>query len=163
MPEITRNKINRNSVRKITSKLLEDCQIINTPVRLSAVLKHIGLDAIKADPKMIDVTKISAFIDLDEKFIVYSDNDPTVRKRFSVAHEIGHYLLNHTTTNHALNLNSTDPTETEANIFAAELLMPYEWLKKDMSWNSTIPNLAQKYWVSQEAMGWRLSKTSGLL
>lgn len=163
MRENSRSKINRNSIRKITSKLLQNCQIVNPPVKLSTILKHLGLDAIKADPKMIDITKISAFIDLEEKIIVYSDNDPTVRKRFSIAHEIGHYLLNHTTSNHTLNLNSADPTEAEANIFAAELLMPYEWLKKDMSWNSKIPDLAKNYWVSQEAMGWRLYKTKVLL
>lgn len=163
MRENSRSKINRNSIRKITLKLLQDCQIKNPPVKLSIILRHLGLDAIKADPKMIDTTKISAFIDLEDKFIVYSDSDPTVRKRFAIAHEVGHYVLNHTTPNHVLNLNSTDPKETEANIFAAELLMPYEWLKKEMSWNSKIPLLAQEYWVSQEAMGWRLYKTSSLL
>ncbi len=163
MREVSRNKINRNSIRKKASLLLQECQISNPPVKLSIILKHLGIDAIKADPRMIDVTKISAFIVLEEKLIVYSDSDPTVRKRFGVAHEIGHYILNHNTPNHSLNLASTDPKETEANIFASELLMPYDWLKKDMSWNTKIPDLAKKYWVSQEAMGWRLYKTSNLL
>lgn len=163
MKEVSRNKINRNSIRKKATQLLQECQISNPPVKLSIILRHLGLDVIRADPKMIDTKKISAFIDLEDKFIVYSDSDPTVRKRFAIAHEVGHYLLNHITPNHGSNLNSDDPKETEANIFAAELLMPYEWLKKDISWNSKIPDLAKKYWVSQEAMGWRLYKTSNLL
>lgn len=153
MREASRNKINRNSIRKKTFQLLQECQISNPPVKLSIILRHLGLDVIKADPKMIDTKKISAFIDLEDKFIVYSDSDPTVRKRFAIAHEVGHYFLDHITPNHVSNLNSDDPKEIEANIFAAELLMPYEWLKKDISWNSKIPDLAKKYWVSQEAMG----------
>lgn len=163
MREASRNKINRNSIRKKTTQLLQECQISNPPVKLSIILRHLGLDVIRADPKMIDTKKISAFIDLEDKFIVYSDSNPTVRKRFAIAHEVGHYLLNHIIPSHVSNLNSDDPKETEANIFAAELLMPFEWLKKDMSWNSKIPDLAKKYWVSQEAMGWRLYKTSNLL
>lgn len=163
MKKVSRNKINRNSIRKKATQLLQECQISNPPVKLSIILRYLGVNAIKADPRMIDVIKISAFIVLEEKLIVYSDSDPTVRKRFGVAHEIGHYILNHNTPNHSLNLTSADPKETEANIFASELLIPYEWIKKDMSWDSKIPDLAKKYWVSQEAMGWRLYKSSNLL
>lgn len=163
MIEELRNKINRNSIRKITYKLLADCQITNPPVKLSIILKHLDLEAIKADPKIIDTSKISAFIDIEDKLIVYSDSDPTVRRRFSVAHEIGHYLLNNGTPGHVLNLNSKDPVEIESNTFAAELLIPYDWIKKDMSWDSTILKLAEKYWVSEEAMGWRLFQAGNLL
>lgn len=54
----------------------------------------------------------------NEHIIFYNPNYYLPRVRFSIAHEIGHLLLEHNT-----NL-STDKIETEANAFAARLLMP---------------------------------------
>jgi len=61
-------------------------------------------------------------------------------------------------------LNSKNPKEIEANMFAAELLLPFEWIKSDMrSGRVGIKQLARKYWVSEEAMGWRLFQSDALL
>lgn len=63
------------------------------------------------------------------KIIVNKDTKYVPRKRFSIAHEIGHYLLGHMNHFHydndgTLNIYRKGSQEAEANEFASELLMP---------------------------------------
>lgn len=104
---------------------------------------------------------------------LHSDN----RKRFTIAHELGHLHL-HSDEVHfderaplarrdGLSSKATDPKEIEANQFAAELLMPSGMLhgslsalqdsEPDISVESAIEFLAGRYLVSQLAMTHRLT------
>jgi Zn-dependent peptidase ImmA (M78 family) len=60
--------------------------------------------------------------------IEYNARDSLVRQRFTIAHELGHFALNHgprpRDSAEAFSLSNYDPLESEANKFAAELLMP---------------------------------------
>ena len=82
-------------------------------------------------------------------------------QRFSIGHEIGHYLL------HAdgfvfsphedpeSELYSEDPTselEWEANYFSSVLLVPPRWLRKDVDAGLMPPELANRYLVSKEVI-----------
>ncbi len=49
--------------------------------------------------------------------------------------------------------------ETEANSFAAELLMPLEMIKRDCSKKFNLDDLARRYTVSKEAICYRLMDT----
>lgn len=154
---------NRKKARSIASKLIKDCIISKPPIRLATVLKFLNIHIYKGDPTQPFLKKISAFIDLEDKLIVYNPEHHVVRQRFSVAHELGHYLMKHSIKNDVFSLHSKDLREIEANIFAAELLIPFGWIKKDLkSFNASIPELAGKYWVSEEAMGWRIAKSDVL-
>jgi Zn-dependent peptidase ImmA (M78 family) len=55
-----------------------------------------------------------------------NDDRPVTRKRFSLAHEIGHFALNHGPLSFLSNfIDARDiKQEREANKFASELLMP---------------------------------------
>jgi len=158
---------NKLKARSIAKRLLQRCEVDSPPVRLSKIVSHLEISVVKGDPQKLAVLKtkeISAIVDLEGKIVVYNDKHPIVRKRFSVAHELGHYLMGHTIRNDIFNINSKDPREVEANMFAAELLMPFDWLKADMRVSGMkIRELAKKYWVSEEAMGWRLLKSDALL
>ena len=61
--------------------------------------------------------------------IFYNQTEPNYRIRFSMMHELGHYLLGH-----EMNLSINDPLygvqETEANCFAAQVLMPEQLLRE---------------------------------
>lgn len=61
--------------------------------------------------------------------IFYNNEEPEYRIRFSIGHELGHYLLDH-----KMNLSKDDPLyqkqETEANCFAAQLVMPEQILRQ---------------------------------
>ncbi|MFO0726468.1 MAG: ImmA/IrrE family metallo-endopeptidase [Myxococcota bacterium] len=70
------------------------------------------------------------------RIVVNKDLKQVGKARFVVAHEFGHYLQEsrtsqaHLITDTSLvSLYQSDPQETAANIFAAELLMPERWLR----------------------------------
>lgn len=100
---------------------------------------------------------------------IYIDvDDPLVRRRFTCAHELGHYIRH---------LNSPNGDDTEmafidyrgplasrgvsddemyANAFAAALLMPEDAVRTMHSTGAPSYVLAQQFSVSPEAMGYRL-------
>lgn len=103
-----------------------------------------------------------------------NSSDATSRQRFTVAHELGHLLLHEDTSLHIderfpiglrtrISGLAVDEREVEANQFAAELLMPLEFVRKDVDFlrgtdvDVAIAKLARKYKVSIEAMTIRLS------
>jgi len=101
-----------------------------------------------------------------------------VRKRFTVAHELGHFLLEHVDRDHVdweftvirrdgLSSEAQDDQEIAANFFAANLLMPRHILRKDVENykgfdgeirldDTDILILARRYRVSEAAMRFRL-------
>ena len=85
------------------------------------------------------------------------------RQRFTIAHELGHLLLRHTKGYGVFNLDSKDVNEKEANIFAAELLIPSNMLKNDIRKRIKDPKvLARRYEVSIEAMWWQILNTGSV-
>lgn len=93
-----------------------------------------------------------------------NSNHSKNRQRFTIAHELGHFLLGHKiddTLKEEL-LDRPINQEREADEFAGELLMPRDFLKKDLENRKeklTIPLLAQQYSVSEQAMSIRLLRT----
>jgi transcriptional regulator with XRE-family HTH domain len=99
-------------------------------------------------------------------FIGVNSHQAPVRQRFSVAHELGHFVL-HQSDQHFIDYGVPAAVEGEvpgynweheraANEFAAELLMPAEMVKHDVG-TTSLARLARRYEVSQEAMGFRLA------
>jgi len=111
--------------------------------------------------------------------IIYNSTHPTVRQRFTIAHELGHVLLHAFTSPHAdlgFRVRFRDPDsssgsvreEIEANQFAAELLMPKEAVLReaakvkldfadpDMD-AQKLAHLADKFDVSTTALSFRLA------
>jgi hypothetical protein len=91
-------------------------------------------------------------------------DEPTPRRRFTVAHEIGHHLLH---SDGATVLCRPSDVETargdlrdrerEANRFAAELLMPEELVREAVDRDGPNPiALSARFQVSDVAMGYRL-------
>lgn len=71
----------------------------------------------------------SGQIDSENRVIYLNSMEPDVRQRFTIAHEIGHYALNHSGISNRLKNPEDIATvdiakERSANQFAAELLMP---------------------------------------
>jgi Zn-dependent peptidase ImmA (M78 family) len=88
--------------------------------------------------------------------------DPPHRRRFTIGHELGHYILEHNPVSSAANeWELGDPrqaNEREADIFAAELLMPEEWVREDWKELRNARQMAARYFVSEEAMWYRLEE-----
>lgn len=94
--------------------------------------------------------------------IVVRSSDPYVRRRFTAAHEIAHFLLHRDRVGSSVvddqwyrsNLSSRE--EAEANVLAAEILMPLPLLRGYMSLCQDACTLAKLFKVSEEAMRIRL-------
>jgi Zn-dependent peptidase ImmA (M78 family) len=103
-------------------------------------------------------------------FIGVNETHGEKRNRFTIAHEIGHYLLHSSDALHyddqtKLPLaeayfraeNVDNPNEREANHFAAELLMPGELIERCIQANiKSTRELAVRFKVSEQAMTYRL-------
>ena len=101
------------------------------------------------------------------------------RRRFTIAHEIGHYLLHRGEELHVDRVvngyqiklrdshssEGTEVDEMEANLFAAELLMPIQFIDADLakyaplclSDDDKIKMLSLRYGVSTQALTLRLT------
>ena len=144
--------------RNTARNLIKELKIITPPVFLSPIIKHLKFNASPYDLNE-DISGIQVTMS-DECFILYNKSDHVHRKRFTVAHEIGNFLLNHTNYKQDyFDLFSKDSMEIEANQFAAELLIPLEFLKEELKGWKKAKELALKFWVSKTAMDWRLRET----
>jgi len=105
----------------------------------------------------------------ESRIIAINRNDAPTRRRFSIAHELGHALLGHPSERAALaTIDDEAPPkpvtyprhlEQEANAFAAALLMPYDLLKLSVRTHRSAKALAQLFVVSEAAMVLTLERT----
>ena len=88
------------------------------------------------------------------------------RQRFTIAHEIGHYILGHSPVICVFDDRSADDprqvNEYQANAFASELLMPEGWVKEYWRELQDFQAMAKMFYVSPEAM-FRRVDSAGLL
>lgn len=93
--------------------------------------------------------------------ILVNVNEPKERKVFTIAHELGHYIL-HKTDKYRIDkynyLSNTQEAkdETEANYFAASLLMPKDKFISVLNQTSDMKATAKYFGVSEAAVSIRL-------
>jgi hypothetical protein len=88
--------------------------------------------------------------------------EPAPRRRFTLAHEVGHWVCQVLEGRGApvmcraevVGVGEGKALEREANVFAAEFLMPEEVVRD--RFDGTVTGTAAHFGVSEEAMGWRL-------
>jgi Zn-dependent peptidase ImmA (M78 family) len=147
------------------------------PVNLIAVAKRLGL---VIEPAVLgdDVSGILV-VDGDRGVIGYNRDQSDARQRFTIAHEIGHYVLHRQSQalfidknyqaaffrSHA-SASKSDPREREANSFAAALLMPRIPIEREFKKctllelgndDGPIAIMARMFGVSTQAMTYRLT------
>lgn len=102
--------------------------------------------------------------DGESAVIKFNPSDSAKRQRFTIAHELGHYVLGH---GHAFrdpsshfSMSYYDPREVDANQFAAEILMPEMAVKVLVKQRKIedVAELARIFDVSVNAMSYRLKK-----
>jgi len=171
--------IRRKQIRQLVESLLAQHKIKDGPVPVDMIAQTLGIE-IKLD-KVDD--GLSGFIVRDrqsKKAIIGANKSHHLhRRRFTIAHELGHFLLHEGHTVHLdenrgafrINLRSAesasgeDNDEKEANLFAAELLMPVAFLQQDLLGKDLdllddsdfLDKLARKYKVSVQALTFRLA------
>jgi Zn-dependent peptidase ImmA (M78 family) len=143
------------------------------PRDLTAIAGQLG-----AEIRVLDLAPdISGILyrEADRRVIVANQGHSDARRRFTIAHEIGHLVLHkgeqvHVDSGFRINLRdprsatAEDVEEIEANAFAANLLMPAAWLRADVqdptldaTDSAELEVLAARYQVSPQAMIVRLT------
>lgn len=149
-------KIAREKARNI----LLMYRIIQAPIDIKKIAKLLGFEIVPFD--FPDTISAVIRINGTTKVIGVNKNHVEARQRFSIAHELGHYLSGHENFTHEKKIvvdperKYLDPQyreEQESDDFAAELLMPESMLKKDvLEKDIEVSELAKKYDVSEQAM-----------
>ena len=108
----------------------------------------------------------------DEMTLLVNQGDPPFRKRFSIAHELGHHFLHlmedgeYVDREADLFRSSGPDTDTitnarrkeiQANWFAAAFLMPASEVKYYWGSTQSVERMARIFNVSEEAMGYRIN------
>lgn len=111
--------------------------------------------------------KVEGFTLRDTKVIFIDTKSKPGRQRFTVAHEIGHIVLNHLNEGNNLSIACRDSMsspskanlqEIEANAFAAALLMPEPLVRWAYKISRNAHDLAMFLGVSHQAMERRLKR-----
>ena len=158
-------------LEKKAGDLLQEAGMAQAPVPVDEVARHLGIQVDEADLG----EECSGMLVREEDYAVIgvNVNHHEHRKRFTIAHEIAHYMLHggeayidrplHIDLRAADAGSGTQQEETEANQFAAALLMPADQVRAavaeqpfDPAQDDELPNLAQRFKVSPQAMTTRL-------
>ncbi|MBV6795687.1 ImmA/IrrE family metallo-endopeptidase [Xanthomonas euvesicatoria] len=140
---------------------LADAGLLTVPVNILAIAEFLGLEVIE-EPMADD---LSGYLEVRSGTWVVGVNSlhHRNRKRFTIAHEIAHYVLHsalqksfHDQTFTRRN-DTPNPMEREADRFAAQLLMPEDEVRKLIaSGVTTLSGLATNFGVSALAMKYRV-------
>lgn len=164
-----------NIIKRKVNELLGNVNAKSAPIPIEKVANAVGA-TIRYKPLDNDLSGMFQRIDDKTAIIGINSSHADVRKRFSIAHEIGHFILHdenlHVDEKMRSNVQyrneysslGVDDREIEANQFAAELLMPEQILLedvekfKDQNPESLIEELAKLYDVSIQSMTIRLTR-----
>lgn len=104
------------NARNLSWKILLDFNLYSFPLDIKSLCSTLDISVLEIDKLDNNKYSMSAILD-NQKYILYVPYSKEV-DRFTIAHELGHILLNH------LNNNLSDYLEEQANIFASRLLCP---------------------------------------
>ncbi|HEY3283089.1 MAG TPA: ImmA/IrrE family metallo-endopeptidase [Armatimonadota bacterium] len=159
--------------------MLERNFVKSPPVNVVELSKSEGLSVAMAYFSD-QARQVAGYIDLEQQSVVVNAVDRPNRQRFTIAHELGHWALHQDQLQNnpergvlmrvPLGTSNRDPVEREANVFAANLLVPQAFLRtllpsfgrKGQYHPDDIPDLARTFVVSEDVIGFRL-QICGLL
>ena len=164
----------KKRARQAAHALLVEHNVKAAPVPIERIVKSC---TIRVEYAPLDDT-LSGLAHIRDEMPIIGINTlhtPT-RQRFTLAHELAHIQLHRRELERAVHVDrgslrrdplaaaGVDPIEIEANTFAAELLMPTEFLisalkgrSVDLEDDEAVSALAKRFKVSDAAMRYRLS------
>ena len=165
--------IRRRKIESRIQQLLQEHGVNEAPVPVGRLAKAEGARIFYQS--LEDNVSGFLFRDHQQTVIGVNTHHAPVRQNFTTAHELGHLLLHDQEQLHIdhdfrvrlrddVSSQGTDEAEREANFFAASLLMPREFLEKDLEGQDSVDlldddmlrDLARKYGVSTQALAIRL-------
>jgi len=170
---MTRQK--RKAIQQRAAAILNEYDITSAPVPVERIAKRLEAQV-----------RFSPLDDELSGMVYVKDGTPIIgvnalhhpnRQRFIIAHEVGHLLLHRAEITKEIHVDKDFPMlmrdavsatgvnemEVEANLFAAEILMPADFLARsldgppfDIDDEGAVSALAKEYKVSASAMRFRL-------
>ena len=146
--------------------LLEKAGVAKPPVDVAKLAELCGVMVLYSE--FPDSLSGLVFAHDGASVIGVNENHPRNRQRFSLAHELGHYLLGHHQESRGyedrFHIDTSDGTppgfdwraERAANDFATEVLMPRKFISQAFKKTQDPAALASLFEVSELAMGYRL-------
>lgn len=139
----------------------------SAPVQVVPIAEKLGLKVYTVNNWGDD---ISGMIVSDKErggksgFAIYiNGNHALTRRRFTMAHEISHFVLHRSLIGDGVQDDAlyrsklSSAIEAEANRYAAEILMPWQLINAEIAkGNNTVAGLAQVFNVSKSSMSIRL-------
>lgn len=180
---MARRKSDRELAEREAQRLLKKFGISKAPVDVESIASNLGL---QVSYQTFDDDNVSGMLVRGEgglQLIGVNERHAPTRQRFTVAHELGHFALHKgremiidQVLRVAVNLRdqtatqATDSEEIQANQFAAELLMPGDWVKQELTLimkkarkagsiddvDRVVRKLARRFDVSKQAMEIRM-------
>jgi Zn-dependent peptidase ImmA (M78 family) len=168
MPPAT--KLTREEIESRAQETLREHGLLAIPVDPVLLAKRLGIkvhNAVFSEDNIAGMVRRKG----SDILMLVKETDPPFRKRFTIAHELGHHFLHGEDEIVVKDLDlfrseilpgPTQETrdriiETQANQFAAALLMPKDLVTEEFSAGRKLPELARFFNVSQAAMGYRLN------
>ena len=168
-------RVKETKAERRARSVLERNDVRKPPVPVDEIAGKLGISVVYS-PSKEDVSAVLFRNHVSASLIVNSSNEQS-SQRFAVAHEIGHFLLHkgEIFLDKRLRVNFLDrqsgltaaSEEIQANQFAAELLMPRDWMidaadrrfkrRRRTSEDELVGELAEQFDVSREAVEYRLA------
>ena len=154
----------KTQIERITIDLLNRHNYIDDMVDIADIVRQQNYNVFIDD---LD-NNISGYVDHENREVVLNKNETPERRRFTLAHELGHIILNSNNRiqhrdnilNNQLDIYANDDKEVEANYFAGCILMPrnvfireFNSIKGDIDYK--IQKLAYYFGVSKLAVNVR--------
>lgn len=153
--------------REIARKLLKDNGIKKPPIDIKVILHSKGYEYLEIDSFLKNIDAV--FLNKDGRiYAAVNAKHHVHRQRFSLAHELGHILLQHDVTYYMSDASLDSPPieklhsfgspfEVEANTFAGELLVPLNMLKMEFKETKDLQELSKIFVVSKDVIGIAIS------
>lgn len=166
---------------RTASDTLRECGVATSPVPVDLIAQRLGVQVERAN--LGDGVSGILYVQDGRGVIGVNSTHAPVRQRFTIAHELGHFLLHREMMPVFIDkqffkpylavfrdTNSSkgeDALEREANAFAASLLMPASMLRSciremhvDVADDDAVEELARRFKVSRQAMSFRIANLS---
>jgi len=160
------SQVRNQFVRQMARKILAESKVKSPPVDLLQILSTHGIayEEVEDFPDTVDALIVE---DGPKIYAAVNARQHPHRRRFSLAHELGHYFMHRdgmpeepitidNPPSDGLGAATKSPAEIEADLFAGELLVPLEMLKPHVQ--KGIPELSKLFLVSEQVISIAISR-----